>query len=158
MIRSFKTATAFVAVTGALTLLAGCGQSEAPVAETPAPEAPAAAPVVAAEHSPEQVILRGIECFRSLTNARGIAARLPADLASRIGDKPKASFAELTFVGGDLVPMSARRDAANSGRASPTSAQEITPEYLTYLEGCVAATDRVAALIAEEKAAKAARS
>ena len=148
MIRSLKTAAA----TGALALLAGCGQPEAPTAETPAPEAPAAA--AADAPSPEQVIARGMECYRSLTNARGIADRLPADLVTRIGDKPKASFAELTFVGGDLVPMDARRDAANNARSGPTASEEVTPDYLAYLEECVVVTDRVAELIAAEKAAK----
>ena len=73
MIRFLTTA----AVTGALALLAGCGQPEAPTAETPAPEAPAAAASDAP--SPEQVIARGMRFRPEGADIDGVASPIVID-------------------------------------------------------------------------------
>lgn len=153
MVVRFPHSLSVAAVVVLSVIVAGCGSPETPATEaSEAPQTPDAASV-ADSLTPTRAVLRGIECHRGLNNARRIAERLPADLVTRIGDNPKISFADLTFVGRDLdITMDMRRDASNSGRAAPEPDAPVTSDYLTYVDECLAITDRVIAIRAAEKA------
>lgn len=136
-----------VVITAALLGVSACS----PDAATEKAEA-AAAPVVSIADtlSPEDLMLRALECRLSLMRARAIAERLPADTAQALASAPDNSFLKLIERGGELgLSTQARQSATNAFRHAPTENQPVTDDYAGYIKDCAAIATRAAQAVAE---------
>ena len=139
-----------VALAGGLALGA-CSQAETD-ANAPVEAEPAA---TVASLDPEALMLRALECHRSMGRARQVPDRMPAEINERFARTPEIAFADLVLAGGRLgLSSEARQQAFNGGPNLPPAHEPTPPEYVAYMMECADITDRAAVLIAEQKAAK----
>ena len=135
--------------------LSACGQSESGTDAASAEAAPAPAVSVAASLAPDALMLRALECRSSFAPLRNGTDLLPADVMARVARTADVGFGDLVFGAGDYgLSMEARRDAHQGGRRMPRSADEVTPEYIEYVQTCADILDRASALLSEAKAAR----
>ena len=129
--------------------LAACGQADADGA-TVEPEA------TIASLAPDALMLRALECHRTMGRARQVPDRMPAEINDRFARTPEIAFSDLVIHGGRLgLTSEARQQAFNGGPNLPPAHEPTPPEYVAYMMECADVTDRAAVLIAEQKAAKA---
>lgn len=134
--------------------LSACGQTETGTDAAQA-DAPAPAVSVVASLAPDALMLRALECRSSFAPLRNSTDLLPDDLMARVAGTANVSFGDLIFGAGNYgVSMEARRDANQSGRPLPRSADEVTPEYIEYVQTCADVLDRAGAMLREAKAAQ----
>mgnify|MGYP001003482727 CR=1 FL=1 len=139
-----------------LLTLAACGKAEqappppaAEAAETPAP-APAVVSV-ADSLTPQDVVLRGLECRRSLISARGVSDRLPADLVEKLAATPDVGFGQLIMAGSRMdLTMDDNKKAQDAARRAPEHNETVTPDYVKYVDDCTAIMTRAASVVAEK--------
>lgn len=148
-IRSFLSSTILVGM--AMVSLTACGQEQAgkgaaAPAETPAPEIS-----IADALSPQDLILRGLECRSSLLRARAVAERLPADAAQTLAAAPDISFLGLIKRGTALdLSAQTQQTATNAFRHAPAASEHVTEDYIQYIEDCAAIATRAATVLATE--------
>lgn len=135
--------------------LSACGQTKTGTDATPAEAASDPAVSVAASLAPDALMLRALECRSSFAPLRNGTDRLPGDLMARVARTADVSFGDLVFGAGNYgVSMEARRDAHQNGRPMPGSADQVTPEYIDYVQTCADILDRAGAMLSEAKAAQ----
>lgn len=135
--------------------LSACGQTETGTDAAPAEAAKAPAVSIAASLAPDALMLRALECRSSFAPLRNGTDLLPGDLMARVARTADVSFVDLVFGAGNYgVSMEARRDAHQNGRRMPRSADQVTPEYIDYVQTCADILDRADAMLSEAKAAQ----
>jgi len=139
---------AAVAVVAALALSA-CGDGRS--ADATAAESAS----TAAALEPEALMLRALECHRTMGRARQVPDRMPAQINERFASTPEIPFSDLVIHGGRMgLSSEARQQAFNSGPNLPPAHEPTPQDYVDYMMECADITDRAAVLIAEAKAAQ----
>lgn len=135
--------------------LSACGQAETEAPAAAAEVAPLSPAAVAAALAPDALMLRAVECRMALAPLRLGSDRVPPDLTARVARTADIPFRDLVFgAKGFGLAMEDISRAHSSGRPVPRSAEEVTADYVEYVETCAEVMDRAAPMLNEAKAAK----